>query len=868
MSLKFDRARFILKTFAAAAFFGVIAVAAPVNLMEGVSPASAQISGGGKVSVIQVAGQPFTEAIHAECPEKKPRSWDVSLIQLTAKEFKKGDAMLFVFYARSLASEAPDGKASFNARAQKASPPWTDAKAQNLKADATWKRFAIPFTAPADYAAGDCKLAFILGDWRQELDVGGIALFDFGNGEDAANELAQALSGAVADAPVSLAPFANMGFKDEVAGDGKGGWSDQGANRDLSLFDPAQTDFGGMSFRIIDPAKHNGKAILVFKSSHLNPAITLSEAALPTPGAKGSILYLLHATAWCGPSGESAGSATVTLKGGGKKTFDIQCVRDVGDWAGGKSMENGAVVAAKRYPAGYHSALFLSRFRFSEVPLEVERVTLKTANASIWLVAGATISSRDLGAVETGFKRPLVIKPHRPINLPPVNPPPAFRIEGGEAVASPAPSTAPVVNPGKGWVAYGNASKQPPEVLALASLGYSRYQWGDLEPAEGKYDWSRIDADLESWSNAGKQYSFGVMNASTHSKAFWASPKWVFDAGAKYRTVELGPNQIETSGIPGPKLAPAFDDPIFLEKLGRFLVALAARYDGHPNLAFIDIRSYGNWGESHMGGLDGPDISAEKYREHLALHRKAFKKSMLSVCCGRDIYADIYPWCVSNGIGMRRDGVCGNSDGSDVLPCAGVLPAVFEFYGSYDFMKARGWWDGKKDGNGNGYRLADCVEIGQATWCDLSRGGNGGLKLLKEEPVLVAELANRLGYHLVLREARYPASAPGTAIPVKVKWENLGVAPMFLPAAVQYALIDGSGRVVAHCAATATKTADLKPALMVDREDRLAFPGAKPGTYSLAVGLVRPGFAEPTVRIAIESKNIGGWQVLGPIQIK
>ena len=32
-----------------------------------------------------------------------------------------------------------------------------------------------------------------------------------------------------------------------------------------------------------------------------------------------------------------------------------------------------------------------------------------------------------------------------------------------------------------------------------------------------------------------------------------------------------------------------FDDPVFLEKLDHFLAAAAARYDGKPELAFIDI---------------------------------------------------------------------------------------------------------------------------------------------------------------------------------------------------------------------------------------------------------------------------------------
>ena len=35
---------------------------------------------------------------------------------------------------------------------------------------------------------------------------------------------------------------------------------------------------------------------------------------------------------------------------------------------------------------------------------------------------------------------------------------------------------------------------------------------------------------------------------------------------------------------------------MFLEKLDHFLAAMARRYDGNPNVAFIDIGSFGMWG--------------------------------------------------------------------------------------------------------------------------------------------------------------------------------------------------------------------------------------------------------------------------------
>ena len=50
---------------------------------------------------------------------------------------------------------------------------------------------------------------------------------------------------AVADSfPVDFSSVANMGFADAAAGDGKGGWTDQGPENDLSMFPTGNQVFG------------------------------------------------------------------------------------------------------------------------------------------------------------------------------------------------------------------------------------------------------------------------------------------------------------------------------------------------------------------------------------------------------------------------------------------------------------------------------------------------------------------------------------------------------------------------------------------------------------------------------------------------
>ena len=445
---------------------------------------------------------------------------------------------------------------------------------------------------------------------------------------------------------------------------------------------------------------------------------------------------------------------------------------------------------------------------------------------------------------------------------------PALTQQGDAFILHPKPSTGPVINPGKGWVLYGKPEQTPPAALAIGSLGYARYKWGDVEPKEGEYHWEVIDRDLEAWSKVGKQFAFRVMGASSHAKDFWVTPKYVFDAGAPYSQFELNDPKLETLGISGTKLVPVFDDPVYMQKVEKFVRALAAHYDGNPNLAFIDIGSYGNWGESHMYPISKREISPEKYQEHLAIYRNAFKKTLLEVCFGREIYRDVFTWAAQNGIGMRCDGIGCNRDGSEVLFCVGRLPSVFEFYAAYETMAELGYWYGKKNKYGYGHRLTDCVETGRPTWCSLS-DKQKGLKLLADERPLVESLANRLGYHFVLQQIQFPAvftrSNPAM---LESKWENQGVAPIFIPAALWYELLDDRGQVVEECAAPSAKPAEWKSDQAVTVSDRVVFSKAKPGSYSLAVGLKRPEFVKPTIRIAIDTETSGGWQILGKVNVK
>ena len=446
---------------------------------------------------------------------------------------------------------------------------------------------------------------------------------------------------------------------------------------------------------------------------------------------------------------------------------------------------------------------------------------------------------------------------------------------GEEVTLEPKLRAGVLLNPGKGWSAGGLPDRHPKEVLDLLGMGVMRLDWASVEPQEGQYHWTALDRFLDSWGRLGKVCNVGVMCANTHGRDpdGYVTPRWVFEAGAEKIEITLNPQQ-STTGTPGKKVAPVFDDPIFLAKFANFLRAFAERYDGDPRIAVLDIRSYGNWGEAHMHPFGVPDITSEKFRQHVQMHLDVFKKTQL--CLSRNAHLGkfgplkpVFDWAVlEKRIAPRRDGICGNSDGRETAIGFGIAPGVFELFDNYDGVKRRGWWDGQKDKAGMGFTLEECIENGKPTWVDLGRGGQSGLRMVRENRELIERLSNRIGYHFHLQHAAWPRQVGRDGFEVELTWTNLGVAPIYIPCAVAIALLDESGARIATAWPAQCRSQAWLPGELVLEKARLKFPDAPPNQYRLALALTRQAHdASPYIRLGTDLPEVNGWYVLGETQV-
>lgn len=248
-------------------------------------------------------------------------------------------------------------------------------------AGTSWKCLKLPFSAGGDWKAGEffVQIWFGLLPAGETLEVGPLLLEELPDTR-----------------PLDLSAVANMDLRDEVAGDGKGGWSDQGPQNDMRDLTPGRHEFDGIAFDIADPARNGGKAVLTFDGKQCGTKLTEAELAFSFPYPNGRYLYLLHTSCWNGSAkGTAIGTVSFQLADGGTVTRNIRTGIDIADWWNAVGLENGKVVYRKMNGSAA-VGLYLTKLEIASSAEKIKRITLKTAGDATWIVVGAAVSSRDL----------------------------------------------------------------------------------------------------------------------------------------------------------------------------------------------------------------------------------------------------------------------------------------------------------------------------------------------------------------------------------------------------------------------------------------------------------------------------------------
>nr|MDD6336282.1 DUF4832 domain-containing protein [bacterium] len=344
----------------------------------------------------------------------------------------------------------------------------------------------------------------------------------------------------------------------------------------------------------------------------------------------------------------------------------------------------------------------------------------------------------------------------------------------------------PLENPHKGWYLhyYDNGLKvyfdreHPDDYLQdfpCFNHVYLRMGWCYLEPEEGKYNWELLDEVIRRWWLHDRRVSFRISTKETDADQAFATPKWVKEAGCRGEMV-------------GDCWEPDYGDPIFLEKFGNFMMALGKRYDGAPFLEFVDVGSFGEWGECHTEGSSERTWPLEVMKEHIDMHTRAFKKT--PVLLNYDMIAlrrmydgseeELLRYATEAGLGVRADSGCvsfyEDRYGASSMhrpelfqPLVAQAPMDLEL-GHYGHVKKCGSWN-------DGVPMLASLYEAKVTF-----GGFHGFarEFLADHTHYCAQIGNLMGYWYFPQAIYLPEHMrAGQRVSMGMVWENRGVAPCY-----------------------------------------------------------------------------------------
>jgi hypothetical protein len=434
-------------------------------------------------------------------------------------------------------------------------------------------------------------------------------------------------------------------------------------------------------------------------------------------------------------------------------------------------------------------------------------------------------------------------------------------------VVRPRDNGAALVNPGMGWVAhhYDNQLGKYHEKLAPSdtidefpglSVVYLRLAWSYIEPEEGKFEWSIVDTPAQRWIAKGKQVAFRITCSESDRRQPYATPQWVRQAGAKGYFFQPGKGIVDN----GPNWEPDFDDPVFLAKLDAFLAAAARRYDGNPEVAFLDVGSLGVWGEGHTIASTKLNYSAATVKRHVDLHTKNFKRTLLAA---NDDWAmqgrgpEALEYAFSQGLTLRDDSILVEGAGKEYKSAQWAervwrdRPVILESE-HYGMSRDRGVWvDGSK--------YLEAIERYHASYASIHWEPH---EFLASNRALIEKINLRLGYRLVLTEAAWDGGQ------FRYKLRNAGVAPCLPGGYISFTLKDSQGGIAVLFADDSFDVRNLAP----DGDEVLrSFPMTVPsilkaGTYSVYFSIgTRTG--TPVIALPLEAGDGQRRYRLGEIRI-
>jgi len=386
------------------------------------------------------------------------------------------------------------------------------------------------------------------------------------------------------------------------------------------------------------------------------------------------------------------------------------------------------------------------------------------------------------------------------------------------------PFDGPLSNPHKGftvptggaWVfvpefEYGPYGSLNNRAWDLVTYGSGYQQWNKLNPEKGVYDWTELEKLLNALAEHNMGYALRVL---PYTPSFIKSdfppqedydwtPPFVYEMGAKKI-------QIDLRGTDYHAYAPVWDDPIYLQAAKEFAKALAEKYDGDPRIEYIDVRTFGEWGEWHTSHILGSVMPADSVlKDMLDYYASVFKKTLLVLPSNG--FGDVYTHALDLGITKRDDGFIGIPGRPDTLLRAynANLPTIAENIAGYRTMLT---YDDLIPGGTQKWtaeRWVDAITTAHLTYYVLDQDNDCGYYFYKDNKALADSMSKVIGYNFTVTRAELlTVTAADTAAgnvatnTLNITVKNTGVAPCFFDVYMVAEFVDSTGKALAQIGET------------------------------------------------------------------
>ena len=353
----------------------------------------------------------------------------------------------------------------------------------------------------------------------------------------------------------------------------------------------------------------------------------------------------------------------------------------------------------------------------------------------------------------------------------------------------------------------------------LVSYGSGYQQWNKLNPEKGVYDWTELEKLLNALAEHNMGYALRVLpytpsfiksDFPPQEEYDW-TPPFVYEMGAKKI-------QIDLRGTEYHAYAPVWDDSIYIWAAKEFAKALAEKYDGDPRIEYIDIRTFGEWGEWHTSHILGSEMPADSVLiDMLDYYASLFKKTQLVLPSNG--FGDVYTHALDLGITKRDDGFIGIPGRPDTLLRAynANLPTIAENIAGYRMMLT---YDDLIPGGSQKWtaeRWVNAITTAHLTYYVLDQDNDCGYYFYKDNKALADSMSKVIGYNFTVTQAELTTVAGGAETTGKfadtvagnvvtntlnITVKNTGVAPCFFDVYMVAEFVDSTGAAIAQLGKT------------------------------------------------------------------